>query len=545
MSIDRTAGAPATSSPQSAVRRLVVFTLLFALVSIAANGLGALLARLLGEKPAFAGEDVSSLAMALAFTLIGGPLAALLWWLVWRRAGVPAERSALGWGLYVAAVYTVSLLMSATSLLMLGAQLARGEAFGWQSMLATGLVWGGVWAWHRWMWRHTRKGPTALATVPVVVGAVIGLVLGAANAIAVLNGVIDAAVREAGGAASVGDPWWTFTLGSLVWAAGGALIWWWHWFPEGGRRLRGGFADVALVVTGILAASFLALGGAGVVLFVLLRLAFDRTESLPVLLEPLAPGLAAGLVGALVWAYHRRAAAERDEATRQAARLVVSGVALAGAASGIGVVVNSLLALSAPPLAGADTRTLLLGGISSLVIGGPVWWLVWRPSAAAEPAGRRVYLVVVFGLSAVVALVTLLVIGFRLFEFLLDDVTGASLVERIRVPLGLLVATGLVAAYHFAVWRRDRTELAAGLPERPHAIGHVFLVADGDPAALRRAVGDATGARVTVWARADAAPAGPGPDPAGLADALSGVAGDRVLVVTGPDGRIDIIPLAP
>ena len=52
-----------------------------------------------------------------------------------------------------------------------------------------------------------------------------------------------------------------------------------------------------------------------------------------------------------------------------------------------------------------------------------------------------------------VALVTLLVIGFRLFEFMLGDAGGAGLLERVRAPLGLLVATGLVAGYHFALWR--------------------------------------------------------------------------------------------
>ena len=87
-----------------------------------------------------------------------------------------------------------------------------------------------------------------------------------------------------------------------------------------------------------------------------------------------------------------------------------------------------------------------------------------------------------FGVSAVVALITLLVMGYRVFEFLLADVTGGSLVDRIRAPLGLLVATGLVAGYHFAVWRHDRTLLAAAAPARRRTTDQVTLVSGYPPA---------------------------------------------------------------
>jgi hypothetical protein len=104
---------------------------------------------------------------------------------------------------------------------------------------------------------------------------------------------------------AAGQHWCVSVLQSLVWAAGGALVWWPHWKHDGGQRLRGGVADVALIMAGVLAAGVLALGGAGVVLFVLLRLAFDRTDPLNELLAPLAPALAAAAIGGLVWAYHR------------------------------------------------------------------------------------------------------------------------------------------------------------------------------------------------------------------------------------------------
>ena len=111
-----------------------------------------------------------------------------------------------------------------------------------------------------------------------------------------------------------------------------------------------------------------------------------------------------------------------------------------------------------------------------------MWWLAWKPdkqprSAAAIPSGRRIYLIAFFGVSAVVALIALLVIAYRIFEFLLGGVLGGSVVDRIRGPLGLLVAAGLVAGYHFALWRRDRALLTAAGAVRRRVIDQVTLVA--------------------------------------------------------------------
>ena len=509
--------------------------------------------------------DVAGLARSLAFALIGGPLAALLWWVVWRRLGDDTERASVGWGLYVTGMYVLSLILAASNLLSTLTTLIGGRSLQWRPSLAAGLVWAAVWLWHRWMSRHPRKRPLDLVDVPTVLGTYIGLVMGVSGAVGALSTLLDAALRGATAAAMVGKPWWVSALQSLVWAAGGCLVWWFHWKHDGGRLLRTGFAGIALIAVGVLGAGVLTLGGAGVALFVLLRLAFDRIESMELLLEPLAPAVAAAAIGSLVWVYHRGLARGSSETLRQGSRLVTSGVALVAAASGIGVIVNATLAMAATPLAGSGARTLLLGGISSLLVGGPVWWLTWKPldrisAADARAAGdsgawlnaRRVYLIVVFGLSAVVAVITLLVIGFRVFEYFLGDLSGGSLVERIRAPLGLLVATGLVAGYHFAVWRRERALLAAAGTARKRTVGHVILVTGSDPAPLQRVIEDVTGAGVTVWRRADA---GAGPDAVAgavadagqlavlLAGELEGVTGRRVLVTVGPDGRIDVIPL--
>ncbi|WP_104061311.1 DUF5671 domain-containing protein [Arthrobacter sp. 4R501] len=550
----------AAGSAQLTLRRLILYVLLFALVVIAAVGLSGLLERLFRTGAVLASTDVAGVARSLAFTLIGGPLAALLWWVVWKRLDDGAERSSVGWGLYLSAVYAVSLMASVTAFLGMAASFIGRAEPQWYSPLSGGLVWAGIFVWHRWMWRHPVKHPVHLEDVPAVIGSVFGLVVGAVAAITALGGLLDVAIRGYISLTPGGDAWWQSVLRAMVWAIGGSIVWRWHWLRGGGRKLDTTLVDVALIGVGIFAAGITALGGAGVVVFVLLRTAFDPGEPMNELLAPLGPAMAAAAVGALVWRYHRVSGAHRSVATRRASRLVTSGVALAAAASGVGVVINASLAVAVSPLAGTGTRTLLLGGISSLIVGGPVWWRAWRPTrqprtADSIPPGRRVYLVAFFGISAVVALIALLVIGYRLFEFLLGEVTGGSLLDRIRTPLGLLVAAGFVAAYHFALWRREHV-LAASSPPRAHTVDQVTLVTASSPEPLSKAITDVTGAKVTVWRRADAAQEKPPTDGALPAEqelvehvlnAIAGVTAKRILLVIGPAAGqgtgIDVIPL--
>jgi hypothetical protein len=554
-----TRAAPASGETAAAptVRRLIVLVLLFALVVIGAIGIAGLLGRLLNAGAELVAGDTAGLARSLAFALIGGPLAGLVWWLVWRRAGMPAERLSVAWGLYVAGMSVVALITSVSTLLSGFSVLVGGT---WRPQaFATGLVWAGVWAWHRWMAKHPERGPRALSAVAPILSAGYGLILGTGGAVTALGLLLDTAIRGLAAGGSVGHPWWLGVLEALVWAAGGALVWWWHWVRAGVRHNQGRLAHVAIAVLGILGGVILTITGAVATLYVLLRLAFDPGDPAARILAPLGVAIAAAVLGALVWAYHDRVASEHSPGLARTARLVASGVALVATASGVGVIVNSLLATFGEPLAGSSARTLLLGGISSLVVGGPLWWLSWKPTRPAAPAehsaGRRIYLITVFGLSAVSALITLLVLGFRLFEFALADDPGGALIDRVRAPLGLFIATALVAAYHFSVWRQDR---AAQVDTRKRTIGRVILVAAADADAQKRAIEERTGAAVTLWLRDDAAAEaqpseaqppegppseGPAPSPEALAEALKGVGGKRVLVVTGPGAAIRVIPL--
>ncbi|MEX1078715.1 MAG: DUF5671 domain-containing protein [Homoserinimonas sp.] len=529
--------AASAGSGVQTVRRVITYTLLFVMVTLAAIGLSGLLGRLLDVGDELV-ADSSGLAQSLAFALIAGPLAAVLWWLIWRGLSDERDRSSVAWALYLAFASTVALITAASALFSAIASLVVGRWYSTE--FATGVVWAGVWLWHRWMLRHPVKGPSRLRGVASVVGSFYGLAVGVGGATAAFGELLTAVTDAFADSVVIGGPWWRPAVQSLVWAIGGGLIWWWHWIYNHASQLQTGFARVVLVIITGFGAAALCLAGIGITLYVVLRLGFDQDDSLAERLDPLGFAISAALVGALVWIYHRGVASRQAGSVRQATTLVTSGVALAAAASGIGVIVNSLLAALGTPLAEEGLRALLLGGVSALVVGGPAWWLFWKPLSQADQrptTGRRVYLVAVFGVSALVALITLILIAFRLFESGLAEVSAESVLDRVRAPLGLLTATLLVAGYHFAIWRRS----PQGAEKPAATISQVILVTGADPEPLRQRIDDRFGASFTVWARADAAGSTVAPDR--LEAALAGVSARRVLVVLGEGDALEVVPL--
>ncbi len=527
------------------VRRVIIYLLLLTMVIIAAIGVSGLLERALDVGNTLVDNGSDGLAQSLAFALIAGPLAALLWWLTWRESAIARDRASVAWPVYLLVASTVTLITFTTTLFTWGGSIVSGF---WQwSGLAVPIVWGLVWLWHYWMWRHPAKGPTRLVGVTPAIASLIGLAFGTGGLVFALASLIDLAVDSFSAVVVSGDGWQPIVQ-SLIWAVGGAVIWWWHWFRAGVRTQSTGFSNVLLVfITGFASFALFAFG-AVITLSVVLELLTGSEEPLIITLDPLGYAIGSAAFGALVMVFHLRVVAAHPPVIGKAVQLVTSGVALAVAATGVGVTVNALLATLATPLVGNNTRSLLLGGISALVIGGALWWASWRPRTAstterASTPGRRVYLVVIFGVSALVALITLLVIGYQLFSFALDGTSGDSLVERIRAALGLLVATVLVAAYHFSLWRRDRA--VAVVHETPRNIGRVTMVTSAEPGApvegLAQAIREATGARVTVQRRADAVVGEP--DTAAVIAALDGVEGGHVLVVAGAKAKVEVIRL--
>jgi hypothetical protein len=63
---------------------------------------------------------------------------------VWRRLDDAAERASAGWGLYLTAIYAVSLIVATASLLGTAASFIDSQEPRWDSPLSNGLAWAAI-----------------------------------------------------------------------------------------------------------------------------------------------------------------------------------------------------------------------------------------------------------------------------------------------------------------------------------------------------------------------------------------------------------------
>ena len=524
------------------VRRLILYILLFVLVAIAATGVSQLLGLIITPASDNAAGRTSDLALALAFALIAGPLAVVLWRMLAKRLLDPAESAAPAWGLYMAAMYVTALITASIALFSLLGNAALGHGYGWQSKLSTGLIWAAVWWWQVRIFHDTRRSPHHLPNLSGIISSWYGLALATVAMLTALTELFSAVVDRLFPHTSIGAPWWSEVLSQLPWILGGLLLWWWHWNGQRVAKLRGGFSEVAFILMGILAAGALMLGGTGYLLYSISRLLWHQASAQ--LLQPVPLALAAALVGSLIFTFSWSALNQRSAETKNAGRLVVSGLGLAAGASGLGVCVNALLAALVPPLAGDRGADLLLAGVVWLLLGAGLWVWAWQPGKQMDPHDRRVYLVVVFGLSAVVALVALLIIGFKIFTFQLEsNGVFSGLIDSIRAPFGLLVATALVSIYHFVIWRADREVLETVSSPRSKGLAEIVLVSGGDTQQLRTVLTQVTGAKVQVLTRADDGFGATADELQAAIDSIPEGSSRIMLLVEGP-GSIRVIELA-
>lgn len=539
-----TTSTPAVGGAHT-VRRVFTYILLTLFVSIAASGLSGLLERVFTASRTTVNYDNFGLATSLASALIAGPLAAVLWWLIWRDSASAKDRASVAWPVYLVIMSTVAFLIFTIALFLWIAHAVTGDAR--PDGLALGIVWGLVWLWHFWMWRHPRKGPTRLPMAAPAIASFISLTYAAGGLVWALTRLIDEIVGSTTGSTLIAGSVGHAVAQSLVWVIGGGVLWWWHWFGMGVRSQNTGFANFLLIViTGFASLTALAWGLTFTLSVILNLLIGDRWDSLRTL-DQLGYALAIAIVGALVLVYHVRFVSRRPVGVRSATQLVSAGVALSYAATGLGVTVNALLASTTESLVDGPIRALLFNGISALIVGGVLWGFTWHPFGASKPErvavpGRRIYLIVIFGVSAVVALITLLVIGFQLFSMMLNG--SGTFIENSRQAIGLLTATVLVAVYHLVIWRTD--PVSDVVHESTRGIERITLVTTADGHDLVEAVRAATGARVTMLQRADVAESGsyPAEKITALVSAFDGVEAKHLLVIVGEDSKMEIIRLA-
>ncbi|MDO9446095.1 MAG: DUF5671 domain-containing protein [Dehalococcoidia bacterium] len=553
-------------------RRLFVYGIGFVALIFAMVGVALLVA---GALDNVFGEQVvdprgTQLAIALAFTTVGAPAWAVMVLFSHRAMRRdPAERRSQARRWYLAAVRAVTIPIAMFNAveagrMSLGIHEFSGAPWGWLfASLAAWLV-------HEVLAqgeasespvlalidRLFRAYATALSLAFVLVGAALAVSVPAAAA-------YDGAFRSGLVAGSWTDEW----IESALILAAGLGVWWWYWLRGALRRDRGTTIwRIEVFLFGILVGVLVTVVASGTALYTVLEwfLGDPSAAEASEHFAGMPARLAAVLVGIASWTYHRMVLVEgieRGAARSEPERIyryVLSASGLAALAAGVA----TLLALLIEVLTAVDSglvshegwwRNTLTVAITLLVVGGPLWAIAWmrlQRAVAADAArevrstSRRIYLLAIFGVAALILLVDLTIVLFQLFEAVLDSGVTRDVLRDARWPLALVVTAGVVAVYHWLVLREDQA-VRGDEPETPavpamRARDVIVLGSAAEVSAVRQALAGLEGVTVRGWTRLDA-PGVPAPSTEGLHDAVAGTSHERVLVLN-LDGAYRVVP---
>lgn len=462
------------------VRRLVISALTFGLTIVAVVGIALLVDIAFGSFDGLARSGSSDVAGALAMTLVGAPAAFFLWRYQLTALAGPDGRSVV-WLLHMSLATAV---FSIGTVIGLGNGLQFDDS-GSRTALAFGLTFLGAWLFHEWLGR-LRPAPL-LRGLPRAIGGGVGLVTAAFGGLALINALISQLVESDDFIASSGRL--DAVKSGAVWTAVGLAVWVWQFVM---RQRSDELPEKALVLgLGVGGGALMGIGGLTAAVALLLDAITDRIDT-----QPLGEAVGAVAVGFLIWRYHRGLATSLRDV--RVSRHLVSGISLIGLAVGIGVLVNAGLAALTPAFASVNEMDVLWTGLAALAVNGPIWALTWRPDRKPDPDHgsnvQRTYLTVLGGAAGVTGAIALIVLVYQLLEGLLEGDSLAAIVDGTRAPLGFVVATGLVTAYHYKAWAASRSD--EDQPE-PVTIERVTFV--GSDTGVAEALRSDLGVRTTEW----------------------------------------------
>ena len=554
-------GTPGSGDASVSFRRLLEYGFLAIVLGLAAGGLDGLLSAAV-EAVVDGPDDVDAPSWAITSLLVGGTA---LWFLVRnvrrRFAETPDEQGALGWVLYQGIVELVTLIGFATAVNdLLDGIIGAGDVE--PQNLVHLAVWGAVWVVHVRLGDRIVDGePVRSTLVPFAVS------INALGALVASVGSVIALAFMAVYEGITGYSSWGGTVDGIRDVASvlivSAALWWWYWLRQAVHDRGSMLHHAYTLFVGVLGGLGALVGVAFGFLSSLINWGFAIGEDPAVEYFEFLPAAAAvAVVATIVWRYHRELLPPAEGRPRndvdRAADHMAAFVGICALLTGVFVVLFVAFHHLTPVPSGAERETtmVVVVGLPLLVVGALVWRRFWQAVQihADDPeevgsAVRRAYLYVIFGISGIAVLVTLLFLVFQVIDGILNTSFDREGIWDLHAPLAIAITAGLAAAYHRRVMRSDQKVLAAVVPE-PAAVspraaeqrgpGRVIVVA-ADPAPLAAAVEMATGAEVEVIRRSDAPPVEFDLDVARMEIAESDAA--TLMVVVGPGGDMLLVPV--
>ena len=492
------------------LRRFFQYSLLFALLIITNLGLSGLLTRLFGLGQSLATDNVA-LAREVTFAIVGVPL--LLGMSIWTRNTIakdPKETGSFAWGMFMTVAMTTSLIVS---------MFAIHDLLNWVADFTTNgrepgarvIVWGATWI-ALWVIKSNYCNKEQIQSINLS-GSLIGLGTTVAGFVAVITSLIqnafglDDQVLVTQGTDA--------TLKGLITCAVGIPVLYLYWNRGALKSQRNTFWLAYVLLFGVGASLVATIASASTALYQTLVWYAgtpDSTEA-KIHFNATPSNVAYVLVGLTVWFYHKSVLTEelrieRNEVNR-IYEYLISGIALVAAGTGLGILIVALIesVTGTELVSTGGAANTLLASLTLLAVGTPVWWYFWNriqtyahanPEIEVPTPTRRTYLFLLFGIGGVAAIVSLLTGVFFLFSDIFDGVFGTDTLRTMRYPIGILLTTGALAAYHWSVYGAEREHMAL-FKQRARSI---VLVGPKD-SELVEEISRRTGDRVQAWVQVD------------------------------------------
>jgi hypothetical protein len=501
-----------TNSTAQPVRLFFQYALTLGLFITFTVGLAGLLGRLLGSSKDVV-MDQSSLASNLAFVVVSGPL--LAWLLNWLKKSIarnPLEAAGFIPTFFATLAAIISLLVFLSSAIAVSYNLIDGApSLGYTS--ARAIVWGiallvVLRISNSVIPKDDFRIQYFVGSLITAIVAIVGLIKVFANLLSVILsqpmflGAQSPALISTRDNALDG-------FGTLVIAA---ALWFYYWIKNANTKTNDKMWLTYVLVAGVGGSLVLALTSLTVTIYQTL-VWFVGDPASQVVAEHFdgAPAAAASaFVGLLAWWYHKSLLtlnSQRSE-TQRIYEYVVAAISLMASTVGIAIISVAIIeASTSSVIVGDDVINTLLGALTVILVSGPVWVRFWnriqgfaKTSEQEELTSpvRRIYLFLLFGVGGIVAIVSLITVVFQIFNGILSSTFGSSTLNEMRFALGILISTGIVAGYHWEIYRHEK-DVDVSFDSSTKS---VLLVGPTNPEFVH-ALKAATGAKITFLERTD------------------------------------------
>ncbi|MFM1778401.1 MAG: hypothetical protein RL741_1019 [Actinomycetota bacterium] len=499
-----------TNSTAQPVRLFFQYALTLGLFITFAVGLAGLLGRLLGASKDVV-ADQSSLASNLAFVVVSGPL--LAWLLNWLRKSIarnPLEAAGFIPTFFATLAAIISLLVFLSSAIAVSYNLIDGaSALGYTS--ARAIVWGFALIVvlrisNSVIPKDDFRIQYFVGSLITAIAAIVGLIKVLANLLSVILSQPMFLGAQSPALISTRDNSLD-GFGTLVIAGS---LWFYYWIKNANTKTNDKMWLTYVLVAGVGGSLVLVLTSLTVTIYQTLvwfignpasQVTSEHFKGLP-------SSTAIAFVGLLAWWYHKSLLplnSQRSQ-TNRVYEYVVAAISLLTSTVGISIIIVAIIEASTRSIiVGDDATNTLLGAVTVILVSGPVWVRFWnRIQSFAKTSGqeeltspvRRIYLFLLFGVGGIVAIVSLITVVFQIFNGILTSTFGNSTLNEMRFALGILISTGIVAGYHWEIYRHEKdVEVFFGSSTKS-----VLLVGPRNPEFVH-ALKAATGAKITFMER--------------------------------------------